>query len=135
MSDNNPSSGNEPLPGGNTVRDMLRRAAENVPPPAATEGEEAAIRHATFWRNGFSFGDGQLLEYGDPANEQLLVQLNSGIAPTHMLNIKPGQLVELHIAKRLSEDYIPPPKAPSGSGSPAPEEGPQLRRRTWTGRG
>ncbi|KAH7925749.1 SEP-domain-containing protein [Leucogyrophana mollusca] len=144
------------VPGGNMVRDILRRAAEAGPPPvpqgtapsgsfftggghtlgsdevestfipdpnASAEGDddETAIRHVTFWRNGFSVEDGELLVYGDPANEELLAQLNSGLAPPHILNVVPGQPVELRVAKRLNEDYTPPPKRPSapfsGSGN------------------
>ncbi|KAH7908817.1 hypothetical protein BJ138DRAFT_310443 [Hygrophoropsis aurantiaca] len=146
------------LPGGNMVRDILRRAAEAGPAPNAEgaapsqriftggghmlgsdevestfvpdpsapaedeeETQETAIRHVTFWRNGFSVEDGELLAYGDAANEELLAQLNSGLAPPHVLNVTPGQPVELRVAKRLGEDYTPPPPRPApafaGSGN------------------
>lgn len=35
-------------------------------------------RQLTFWRNGFSIGDGPLLRYDDPANEFALNAINSG---------------------------------------------------------
>ena len=40
--------------------------------------EETAIRHLTFWRDGFSIEDGELMRYDDPANEQILNEINAG---------------------------------------------------------
>lgn len=87
----------------------------NAPSP---EEQETAIRHVTFWRNGFSIEDGELLRYDDAQNQQLLDALNSGHAPLSVLNVLPDQPVELRIAKRLHEDYVAPPKAskPFGGG-------------------
>ncbi|KAM3589154.1 protein phosphatase regulator [Umbelopsis sp. WA50703] len=86
-------------------------------------------RQLTFWRNGFSIGDGPLLRYDDPANEFALNAINSGRAPLSLLDVRPGQAVDVRVAKRLDEDYTPPPKAPpkpfEGAGhrlgSPSPE--------------
>ncbi|TBU26883.1 hypothetical protein BD311DRAFT_808092 [Dichomitus squalens] len=134
-------------PGGNLVRDLLRRAAEAGPPvvpqgapaaqrraffggghtlgsdevestyvpdpsaePAQPE-EETAIRHLTFWRDGFTVEDGELMRYDDPANEQILAEINSGRAPPHILNVSPGQPVELRVVKRLQDAYVPSPRA------------------------
>nr|VWO99986.1 Uncharacterized protein [Ganoderma boninense] len=91
--------------------------------------EETAIRHLTFWQDGFSVEDGELMRYDDPANEQVLAEINSGRAPPQILNVSPGQPVELRVVKRLAERYAPSPrarqaKAFSGQGnrlgSPAP---------------
>ncbi|KAJ2962306.1 hypothetical protein NQZ79_g2545 [Umbelopsis isabellina] len=86
-------------------------------------------RQLTFWRNGFSIGEGPLLRYDDPANEFALNAINSGRAPLSLLDVRPGQAVDVRVAKRLDEDYTPPPKAPpkpfEGAGhrlgSPSPE--------------
>ncbi|GAB5591692.1 protein phosphatase regulator [Umbelopsis nana] len=86
-------------------------------------------RQLTFWRNGFSIADGPLLRYDDPANEYALNAINSGRAPLSLLDVQPGQAVDVRVAKRLDEDYTPPPKAPpkpfEGAGhrlgSPSPE--------------
>jgi hypothetical protein len=43
-------------------------------PPA----EETAIRHLTFWRDGFSVEDGELRRYDDPAQAQILSEINAG---------------------------------------------------------
>lgn len=61
-----------------------------APPPSSTnaqgegggEEETTAIRHLTFWRDGFSIEDGELMRYDDPANEEILAQINSGCVPT-----------------------------------------------------
>lgn len=97
-------------------------------PDVPDEGEvEVAQRNITFWRNGFSVEDGEFYSYADPANEQLLAEINTGRAPVSVLNVRPGQPVEVVVSKRVSEDYVPekrPAKAFSGSGmrlgSPVP---------------
>ncbi|KAI0808279.1 hypothetical protein C8Q74DRAFT_1232451 [Fomes fomentarius] len=148
------------VPGGNLVRDLLRRAAEAGPPtepgtsaprartfvggghilgsdevessyvpdPNAESAEaeqETAIRHLTFWREGFSVEDGELMRYDDPANQQILDEINAGRAPPRILNVNVDQPVELRVVKRLQDSYVPSPrKAFSGQGqrlgSPAP---------------
>jgi len=40
--------------------------------------EETAIRHLTFWRDGFSVEDGELRRYDDPAQAQILSEINAG---------------------------------------------------------
>lgn len=37
-----------------------------------------AIRHLTFWRDGFSVEDGPLMRYDDPTNARILEEINSG---------------------------------------------------------
>lgn len=36
------------------------------------------MRHITFWRDGFSVEDGPLMRYDEPANAQLLDEINTG---------------------------------------------------------
>lgn len=45
---------------------------------AFPNGFQQVTRQLTFWRNGFSIGDGPLLRYDDPANEFALNAINSG---------------------------------------------------------
>lgn len=40
--------------------------------------EQVAIRRITFWRNGFSFGEGGLMSYTDPQHSWILEQLRTG---------------------------------------------------------
>lgn len=107
--------------------------------PHSDPDEEPAIRRITFWRDGFSVEDGDLLRYDDPQHAGVLAELHAGYvfflpryirrtltnlcsrAPPSILNIEVGQPVELRIAKRTHENYVPPPNRPtaafSGSGN------------------
>ena len=42
------------------------------------EEEETAVRNLTFWQDGFSIEDGDLMRYDDPANADVLAAINSG---------------------------------------------------------
>lgn len=82
----------------------------------------------TFWKDGFQFDDGGLRRYDDPTQTQILDEINAGWAvvsfevwrpqltilsrraPPLILNVRPGQRVELRVTKRTEEDYIPPKK-------------------------
>lgn len=136
------------LPGGSLVQDLLRRAAEAGPaannthhnifsgggytlgsddvesayiPDPDAQDTPPAVRHLTFWRDGFSVEDGPLMRYDDPNNAQILEEINSGRAPPQILNVQVGQPVELRVARRTNEDYIPPTAGPaqpfSGAGN------------------
>lgn len=47
-------------------------------PPRAAEYEVPTIRHLILWRDGFSVDDGELMRFDDPANEQILAEINAG---------------------------------------------------------
>ncbi|KNE70457.1 hypothetical protein AMAG_14585 [Allomyces macrogynus ATCC 38327] len=75
-------------------------------------------RTLTFWRNGFSIEDGPLHPYDDPHSKLILEALKSGRAPLHVLNVQPGQPVDLQVAHKSDEDFKPPPAKPfSGQGN------------------
>ncbi|KAJ3369361.1 hypothetical protein GGF31_005265 [Allomyces arbusculus] len=75
-------------------------------------------RTLTFWRNGFSIEDGPLHPYDDPHSKLILEALKSGRAPLHVLNVLPGQPVDLQVAHKSDEDFKPPPAKPfSGQGN------------------
>ncbi|KAJ7627000.1 hypothetical protein FB45DRAFT_920470 [Roridomyces roridus] len=78
---------------------------EKAPIP---EPDKPAIRHITFWRNGFNVdvGAGQLMRYDDLANARILEQINAGGAPPTLLDVEPGQAVELVVVRRLTEDFV-----------------------------
>lgn len=89
------------------------------------EPPNTAVRHLTFWRNGFSIEDGPLMAYDDPANEDFLKAIKGGRAPLAWLIVKTDQPVDVRVVRRMGEDYKLPPKQPfSGSGqrlgSPTP---------------
>ncbi|KAI0340463.1 SEP-domain-containing protein [Trametopsis cervina] len=72
-----------------------------------------AIRRLTFWRNGFNIEDGELMHYDDPVHAAILEEINTGRAPPAILNVQTGQQVELRVAKRTHEDYVPSVSAAS----------------------
>jgi len=84
---------------------------------ASQDAEEEVQRNITFWRNGFSIEGGEFYSYADPENEQLLAEINTGRAPMSVLNVTPGQPVEVIVSKRTNEDYVPEKRAFSGSGN------------------
>ncbi|KAK7047582.1 protein phosphatase regulator [Paramarasmius palmivorus] len=82
-----------------------------VPGPKVATNAEHAIRSVTFWRNGFTIGDGEFLRYDHPNSEAILTEIQNGRAPPSILKVRPGELVELRVHKRTDEDYVPPKKA------------------------
>ena len=102
--------------------------------------EETIVRHLTVWQNGIQIEDGELMRYDDPAHADVLRAINAGYlfpyfqtyivivnfffyifcseAPPSILNTHPNQHVELRVAKRITEDYVPPKglKVFAGSG-------------------
>ncbi|BGP51758.1 protein phosphatase regulator [Rhodotorula kratochvilovae] len=81
--------------------------------------EEVAIRNLTFWQDGFSIEDGDLMRYEE--HRELLAAIQSGRAPLSLLKVKHDQPVELRIAERRNEQWVrqqPPPQGPfAGSGN------------------
>ncbi|KAG0228197.1 hypothetical protein BGW41_003516 [Actinomortierella wolfii] len=103
----------------------MRLGSDEVPSTAVPSSEpqqpvrlEKAVRTLTFWRNGFSIEDGPLIAFNDPAGREILDSLDRGEAPLKVMNVQPGQAVDVRVARRETEDYVPPPKAP-----PKPFEG------------
>jgi hypothetical protein len=45
-----------------------------------TTVDELAIRHITFWRDGFTFDDGVFMRYDDLANVDVLKAIHAGCA-------------------------------------------------------
>ncbi|KAJ2746196.1 protein phosphatase regulator [Coemansia sp. BCRC 34301] len=79
----------------------------------AGDDDEVAVRELTFWRNGFSLGDGPLFNTEDPVNRQNLEAILQGRAPLDILNVRPGQQVEMKVTNRRDEDYVPPAQPPA----------------------
>ncbi|TFK68320.1 SEP-domain-containing protein [Pluteus cervinus] len=77
----------------------------NGKPSTPAKSEDVAIRHITFWKNGFSIEGGELMRYDDPNNARILEQINSGRAPAAILGVNPGQPIELRVTKRTEEEY------------------------------
>ncbi|KAJ2236179.1 protein phosphatase regulator [Coemansia sp. RSA 1722] len=79
----------------------------------AEDENEIAIRELTFWSNGFSIGDGPLHNIEDPVNRQNLDAILQGRAPLDVLNVRPGQQVEMKVIDRRGEDFAPPAQPPA----------------------
>ena len=99
-----------------------------VPSTSGPQPADRVVRRLTFWRDGFSIEDGPLFRYDDPANQDILKAIQAGRAPIQLMNIEQGQDADVHLFKRLDEDYHPPKqkKVPFGGqgnrlGSPTPE--------------
>lgn len=79
-----------------------------------------------FWADGFSVDDGELFRSDDPRNAEILDGIRRGRAPLSIMNVQPGQEVDVEI-KQHNEKYVKPkpkyqPFAGSGHrlGSPTP---------------
>jgi len=48
------------------------------------------------------------MTYDHPEHARILAEINSGLAPPSILNVRAGQRVELRVAKRTQDDYTPP---------------------------
>ncbi|CDW97655.1 hypothetical protein [Sporisorium scitamineum] len=123
--DADPSSSTTSMPGSFANRPGAAPAGGSDDEDEEDGEGEVAIRNLTFWQDGFSIEDGELMRYDDPAHAQTLAAINSGHAPLDLLNIRFGQQVHVHVHRRTDEKYKPPPmKAFGGSGnrlgSPAP---------------
>ncbi|GAA6017789.1 hypothetical protein JCM10207_000502 [Rhodosporidiobolus poonsookiae] len=96
------------------------------------EEQETVTRHLTFWQDGFSIEDGDLMSYDE--HRDILAAIHAGRAPLSLLKVKHDQPVELIISERRNEKWVrqaPPPSGPwggsgnrLGSASPFPEPAP-----------
>jgi len=82
------------------------------------------------WEDGFSIDDGDLYRYDDPRNRHTLEMINRGSAPLDLMDVAPGQAVDVRLDEHRGEKYVQPQKKykPFGGsgqrlGSPVPGEG------------
>lgn len=86
-------------------------------------------REITFWKQGFTVGDGPLHRYDDPNNERVLNELNRGRVPVSLLDVEFGQDVDVSVFRKTDENWVPPKRKVGGFsgsgqrlGSPVPGE-------------
>ncbi|KAJ3156583.1 hypothetical protein HDU89_004365 [Geranomyces variabilis] len=76
---------------------------------------EPIERRLNFWRNGFTIDDGELRSYDAPESQEFLKAINSGRAPTTLLNVAYDQPVEVKVSRNLDQDYVPPARKPAAA--------------------
>lgn len=82
-----------------------------IPAPGTSNSNRPlprVTRRLTFWRDGFSVEDGPLYRYDDPNNLPFLQAIEQGRAPMSILNVQIGQGVDVHVSRKLDEDYKKP---------------------------
>ena len=77
--------------------------------PQAAAPPERVERILHFWTDGFSVDDGDLYRSDDPANAGLLDQIRRGHAPLRIMNVAPGQEIDVEL-KEHKEKYVKPKK-------------------------
>lgn len=105
-------------------------------PRAARPGRQRlprVTRTLHLWSDGVSIDEGPLFRFDDPANQDMMNQINQGRAPLSLLDVQPDQEVDLNLVPHKDEPYVAPKKVykPFGGqgqrlGSPTP--GPELSR-------
>lgn len=94
--------------------------------PTGPTRNERVNRTLHFWADGFSVDDGDLFRSDDPRNADILNGIRQGRAPLSIMNVQPGQEVDVEIQQH-QEKYVKPKKKfqPFGGqgnrlGSPTP---------------
>lgn len=88
------------------------------PTPAGPTRNEAVNRTIHFWDDGFSVDDGDLYRSDDPRNVVFLNTIREGRAPLSVMNVLPGQEIDVEIihhqekyshveeSNRSEDDYL-----------------------------
>ncbi|KAK6347078.1 hypothetical protein TWF696_007158 [Orbilia brochopaga] len=84
-----------------TIEDPNAEAAQPLP---------KVVRNLYFWKDGFSVEDGPLMRYDDPEHQETLRGIEAGRAPLHLMNVRQDQLTDVHVHRRMEENYAPPKK-------------------------
>ncbi|KAK3075766.1 protein phosphatase regulator [Teratosphaeriaceae sp. CCFEE 6253] len=109
--------------------------------PAATAPSRQRLQRVTrtlhLWSDGVSIDDGPLFRFDDPANADMMAQINQGRAPLSLLDVQPDQEVDLNLDPHKDEKYVKPrsqykPFGGSGQRLGAPTPGPAPSSSTAT---
>ncbi|KAF3926675.1 hypothetical protein ABW21_db0202221 [Orbilia brochopaga] len=80
-------------------------------PNAEAEPElPKVVRNLYFWKDGFSVEDGPLMRYDDPEHQETLRGIEAGRAPLHLMNVRQDQFTDVHVHRKMDEDYVQPKK-------------------------
>ena len=106
---------------------MIQDPNAGLRPSAADMEPQDRTTH--IWHDGFSFDDGPLYRFDDPANQETLRLIRSGRAPLHLMNVRLDQPVNAHIEqhdepwRQLPKIYRPFGGEGRRLGSPVPGAG------------
>ncbi len=75
--------------------------------PLTARRPERVERILHFWNDGFSVDDGDLYSTSDPRNAEILNGIRQGRAPLSIMNVQPGQEVDVEI-KQHEGAYVKP---------------------------
>lgn len=75
--------------------------------PLAARFPDRVERILHFWNDGFSVDDGDLYSTSDPHNAEILNGIRQGRAPLSIMNVQPGQEVDVEI-KQHEGNYVKP---------------------------
>lgn len=80
--------------------------------PTTTQPANAPRVNRTLhlWADGVSIDDGPLFRFDDPANADMMAQINQGRAPLSLLDVQPDQEVDLNLSPHKDENYKAPAK-------------------------
>ncbi|PLB42368.1 protein phosphatase regulator SHP1 [Aspergillus candidus] len=79
----------------------------DTPTPQRPQPAQRVQRTLHFWSDGFSVDDGDLYRSDDPRNAEILEGIRQGRAPLSIMNVQPGQEVDVEI-KQHDEKYVKP---------------------------
>lgn len=82
------------------------RVIEDTTAPAPQRAQRVQ-RTLHFWSDGFSVDDGELYRSDDPRNAEILEGIRQGRAPLSIMNVQPGQEVDVDL-KQHEEKYVKP---------------------------
>ncbi|KAI1963975.1 protein phosphatase regulator [Ophidiomyces ophidiicola] len=92
---------------------------------------ERVNRTLHFWNDGFSVDDGDLYRSDDPRNAHILENIRQGRAPLSIMNVEPGQYVDVEVNQH-DTDYVRPksqykPFSGAGQRLGSPTPGPAVQ--------
>ena len=89
--------------------DAPSRVIEPASTPEVSQHPTRVTRTLHFWNDGFSVDDGELYNSNEPRNQALLEQIRGGSAPLSVLNVEPGQPVDVSLEPH-DTNYVKPKK-------------------------
>lgn len=96
--------------------DAPSRVIENPSAPTPQRAQRVQ-RTLHFWADGFSVDDGELFRSDDPRNAEILDGIRQGRAPLSIMNVQPGQEVDVELKQHEEKYTKPKPKYKPFSGS------------------